>query len=57
MQFVNNKEFLPDSYTAFKNKIGLSDDGGETYLSRRRDVALVWPFGVEQMDYLETTAL
>ena len=23
MQFVDNKEFLPDSYTAFKNKIGL----------------------------------
>ncbi|MEK7250923.1 MAG: site-specific DNA-methyltransferase [Bacteroidota bacterium] len=23
MKFVDNKEFLPDSYTAFKNKIGL----------------------------------
>jgi len=44
LRFVNNKEFLPDSYTAFKNKIGLSDDGGETYLSRRRDVTLVWPY-------------
>lgn len=44
LQFVNNKEFLPDSYTAFKNKIGLSDDGGETYLSRHRDVTLVWPY-------------
>ncbi|MBL7201173.1 MAG: site-specific DNA-methyltransferase, partial [Anaerolineae bacterium] len=44
LQFVNNKEFLPDSYTAFKNKVGLSDDGGETYLSRRREVTLVWPY-------------
>ena len=44
LQFVSNKQFLPDSYTAFKNKIGLSDDGGETYLSRQRDVALVWPY-------------
>jgi adenine-specific DNA-methyltransferase len=44
LQFVNNKEFLPDSYTAFKNKIGLSDDGGATYLSRQRDVTLVWPY-------------
>jgi adenine-specific DNA-methyltransferase len=44
LQFVSNKQFLPDSYTAFKNKIGLSDDGGDTYLSRRRDVVLVWPY-------------
>jgi adenine-specific DNA-methyltransferase len=44
LDFVSNKQFLPDSYTAFKNKIGLSDDGGETYLSRRRDVTLVWPY-------------
>jgi len=44
LQFVSNKQFLPDSYTAFKNKIGLSDDGGSTYLSRRREVALVWPY-------------
>ncbi len=43
LQFVSNKQFLPDSYTAFKNKIGLSDDGGRSYLSRR-EVALVWPY-------------
>ncbi|MFH1259123.1 MAG: site-specific DNA-methyltransferase [Elusimicrobiota bacterium] len=24
--FVSNKEFLPDSYTAFKNKIGLMNE-------------------------------
>jgi len=44
LQFVNNKEFLPDSFTAFKNKIGLSDDGGKTLISRKQDVVLVWPF-------------
>lgn len=44
LQFVSNKAFLPDSYTAFSNKIGLTDDGGRTYLSRRREVALAWPY-------------
>lgn len=44
LQFVSNKTFLPDSYTAFKNKIGLTDDSGTTYLSRHHDVVLVWPY-------------
>ena len=44
IQFVSNKAFLPDSYTAFSNKIGLTDDGGRTYLSRHRDVVLAWPY-------------
>jgi len=44
LQFVSNKAFLPDSYTAFKNKIGLTNDGGTTYLSRHRDVVLAWPY-------------
>lgn len=44
LQFVNNKQFLPDSYTAFKNKIGLSDDGGNTLISQKQDVELVWPY-------------
>ena len=26
-KFVSNKEFLPDSFTAFKNKIGLTANG------------------------------
>jgi adenine-specific DNA-methyltransferase len=42
-RFVANKQFLPDSYTAFKNKIGLSDNG-EEYLSEKNDVSLIWPF-------------
>ena len=29
IKFVNNKEFLPDSFTAFRNHIGLTD--GEDY--------------------------
>lgn len=42
-RFVANKQFLPDSYTAFKNKIGLSDNG-EDYLSEKNDVSLIWPY-------------
>jgi adenine-specific DNA-methyltransferase len=41
--FVSNKAFLPDSYTAFKNRIGLTDGRGE-YLSQSRDVVLAWPY-------------
>jgi adenine-specific DNA-methyltransferase len=40
--FVSNKAFLPDSYTAFKNRIGLTD--GKDYLSQSRDVVLAWPY-------------
>jgi len=41
--FVSNKAFLPDSYTAFKNRIGLTDGRGD-YLSQSRDVLLAWPY-------------
>lgn len=41
--FVSNKAFLPDSYTAFKNRIGLTD-GKRDYLSQSRDVVLAWPY-------------
>lgn len=40
---VNNREFLPDSYTRFKNKIGLVDERGE-FISDSRDVSLVFPY-------------
>lgn len=43
IQFVSNKEFLSDSYTAFKNKIGLTDESGEL-ISKKEDVALSWPY-------------
>jgi adenine-specific DNA-methyltransferase len=40
-QFIHNKSFLPDSYTAFKNKIGLTSNG--EYLSKSGEVVLAWP--------------
>ncbi len=42
MRFVNNKAFLPDSYTSFKNKIGLT--AGERYLNENKDVVLAWAY-------------
>ncbi len=42
IRFISNKQFLPDSYTAFKNKIGLTL--GDDYLSRKKEVALSWPY-------------
>lgn len=41
-RFVNNKSFLPDSFTQFKNKIGLSVDSH--YLNDSNDVLLSWPY-------------
>ena len=29
IKFINNKAFLPDSYTSFKNKIGLTTEKGD----------------------------
>jgi len=43
VKFVSNKQFLPDSYTAFKNKIGLIDEKGE-FISEKREVVLSWPY-------------
>jgi adenine-specific DNA-methyltransferase len=43
IKFVSNKQFLPDSYTAFKNKIGLVDEKGE-FISEKREVVLSWPY-------------
>lgn len=42
LQFLEQKNYLNDSYTQFKNKVGLSIDG--KYLKQRNEVALVWPF-------------
>lgn len=42
IKFVSNKQFLPDSYTAFKNKIGLTV--GDEYLSENKEVVLSWPY-------------
>lgn len=42
-KFVMNKRFLADSYTSFKNKVGLTDDEGN-FLADCRDVVLSWPY-------------
>lgn len=42
-RFISNKQFLPDSYTSFKNKIGLSANG-EDYFVESNDVSLIWPY-------------
>lgn len=41
-KFVSNKEFLPDSFTAFKNKIGLTANG--EYLTEANEVVLDFPY-------------
>ncbi|APT81874.1 DNA methyltransferase [Corynebacterium ammoniagenes] len=43
MWVVNSKEFLPDSYTGYRNRIGLSA-GGNALLGSSNDVSLVWPY-------------
>ena len=40
---INNRQFLPDSYTRFKNKIGLVDEGNE-FISASSKVTLVFPY-------------
>jgi adenine-specific DNA-methyltransferase len=43
IKFVSNKQFLPDSYTSFKNKIGLIDEKGE-FISEKKEVVISWPY-------------
>ncbi len=43
VSFIGSKEFLPDSYTAFKNKIGLLNQSG-AFISETQSVALSWPY-------------
>ncbi len=40
--FVSNKQFLPDSYTAFRNRLGLTDGNG--FLKQSKDVVLAWAY-------------
>ncbi len=42
-KFVMNKRFLPDSYTSYKNKVGLTNEDGD-FLSESREVVLSWPY-------------
>ena len=41
-KFVLNKDFLPDNYTAFRNKIGMNVN--DEYITESNDVVLVWPY-------------
>jgi adenine-specific DNA-methyltransferase len=42
VHYVSNKQFLPDSYTTFKNKIGLVVEG--EFIRENKDVVLSWPY-------------
>lgn len=43
LQFLDNKEFLPDSFTAYKTKIGLVTSDNR-YLSENNEVVLNFPY-------------
>lgn len=42
INFLEQKNYLNDSYTVYKNKVGLNING--KYLKQRNEVTLVWPF-------------
>jgi len=42
IHFLEQKNYLNDSYTSYKNKVGLNIDG--KYLKQRNEVSLVFPF-------------
>ena len=42
VDYITDKNFFADSYTKFRNKIGLNIDG--KFLVERGEVALVWPY-------------
>lgn len=42
IDYISDKNFLANSYTSFRNKIGLNIDG--KFLRERGEVSLVWPY-------------
>ena len=42
IEYISNKNFLDNSYTRFRNRIGLNIDG--KFLRERGEVSLVWPY-------------
>lgn len=42
IEYISNKNFLGNSYTRFRNKIGLNID--KKFLRERGEVSLVWPY-------------
>ena len=43
LQFVNNKEFLPNSFTSYKSRIGLTTPD-KKYISDNNDIVLNFPY-------------
>jgi adenine-specific DNA-methyltransferase len=41
-KFISNKQFLPNSYTAFKNKIGLT--ANDEFITESKEIVLAWPY-------------
>ncbi len=46
IKFVSNKQFLPDSYTAFSQNIGLVHEDGRMFreINPNKEVVLAWPY-------------
>ena len=42
IEYISNKDFLANSYTRFRNRIGLNIE--DKYLRERGEVSLVWPY-------------
>lgn len=42
IDYISDKDFLDNSYTRFRNKVGLNIDG--KFLKERGEVCLVWPY-------------
>ena len=42
IEYISSKNFLDNSYTRFRNIIGLNIDG--KFLRERGEVSLVWPY-------------
>lgn len=40
---INNRQFLPDSYTRYKNKIGLTNENGD-FISTSNNIVLTFPY-------------
>ena len=53
IDYVSQKNFLDNSYTRFRNRIGLTI--GEKYLRERGDVTLVWPYKDTVLEGGQTT--
>lgn len=50
---INNRDFLKDSYTRYKKKIGLVD-GNDNLISSSNDVQLVFPYAQMIADVAKT---